>query len=89
SPEVCNFEPHLALFSPGSGDSTLARLFGECARLRPGVPLVVEIGAGQLDAASRHAAAAALEIVAVHPDYAGVPRVLVLQRADRRRDPPR
>jgi release factor glutamine methyltransferase len=80
SPEVCDFEPHLALFSPGSGDATLARLFRECARLRPGVPLVVEIGSGQLDAASRHAAAAALEIVALRRDYAGVPRVLVLRR---------
>jgi release factor glutamine methyltransferase len=80
SPEVCDFEPHLALFSPGSGDATLARLFRECARLRQGVPLVVEIGSGQLDAASRHAAAAALEIVAVRRDYAGVPRVLVLRR---------
>jgi release factor glutamine methyltransferase len=80
SPEVCNFEPHLALFSPGSGDSVLARLFGECARLRPGVPLVVEIGFGQLDAASRHAAAAGLEIADVRRDYAGVPRVLVLRR---------
>ena len=78
--EVCNFEPHLALFSPGSGDAVLARLFHECARLRPGVPLVVEIGAGQLEAASRHAAAAALEVAAVHRDYAGVPRVLVLRR---------
>jgi release factor glutamine methyltransferase len=80
SPEVCNFEPHLALFSPGGGDRVLARLFGECARLRREVPLVVEIGFGQLDAASRHAAAAGLEIAAVHPDYAGVPRVLVLRR---------
>jgi release factor glutamine methyltransferase len=78
--EVCNFEPHLALFSPGSGDAVLARLFRECARLRPGVPLVVEIGAGQLDAACRHAAAAGLEIAGVHHDYAGLPRVLVLRR---------
>jgi release factor glutamine methyltransferase len=80
SPEVCHFEPHLALFSPGSGTATLARLFRECARLRPGVPLVVEIGSGQLDAAYRHAAAADLEIVAVRRDYAGIPRVLVLRR---------
>ncbi|MBV8201819.1 MAG: peptide chain release factor N(5)-glutamine methyltransferase [Acidobacteria bacterium] len=79
-PEVCNFEPHLALFSPGSGDAVLARLFGECARLRPGAPLVAEIGFGQLDAACRHAAAAGLAIAAVHHDYAGVPRVLVLRR---------
>jgi release factor glutamine methyltransferase len=80
SPEVCNFEPHLALFPPGSGDSVLARLCGECGRLRPGVPLVVEIGAGQLDLVRRHAAASGLEIEAVRPDYAGVPRVLVLRR---------
>jgi release factor glutamine methyltransferase len=80
SPEVCNFEPHLALFSPGGDDAVLARLFGECRRLRPGVPLVVEIGFGQLDAASRHAAASTLEILDVRRDYAGVPRVLVLRR---------
>jgi release factor glutamine methyltransferase len=80
SPEVCNFEPHLALFPPGGGDAVMARLFGECASLRPGVPVVVEIGFGQLDAASRHAAASTLEIVEVRRDYAGVPRVLVLRR---------
>jgi release factor glutamine methyltransferase len=80
SPEVCNFEPHLALFSPGGGDSILARLFAECAALRPGVPLVVEIGCGQLEAARRRAATSALELVAVRHDYAGVPRVLVLRR---------
>jgi release factor glutamine methyltransferase len=83
SHEVCNFEPHLALFSPGSGDAVLARLFHECARLRPEVPLVVEIGSGQLAAASRHAAAAALEIAGVHRDYAGLERVLVLRRCPR------
>jgi release factor glutamine methyltransferase len=80
SPEVCNFEPHLALFSTGGGDAILARLFAECAALRPGVPLVVEIGFGQLTAARRHAASSALEIVAARRDYAGVPRVLVLRR---------
>jgi release factor glutamine methyltransferase len=78
--EVCNFEPHLALFSPGGGDAVLARLFGECARLRPGVSLVAEIGFGQLAAACRHAAASTLELVEVRRDYAGVPRVLVLRR---------
>ncbi|HEY4574276.1 MAG TPA: peptide chain release factor N(5)-glutamine methyltransferase, partial [Thermoanaerobaculia bacterium] len=43
SPEVRDFEPALALFAPGSGDSVLARLFAECAALRPGVRLAVEI----------------------------------------------
>jgi release factor glutamine methyltransferase len=80
SPEVCNFEPHLALFSPGAGDSTLARLFGAASGLRPGVPVVVEIGFGQFDAARRHAAAAGLELAAVRRDYAGIPRVLTLKR---------
>jgi release factor glutamine methyltransferase len=80
SPEVCNFEPHLALFSPGAGDSTLARLFGAASGLRPGVPLVVEIGFGQFDLARRHAAAAGLELAGVRRDYAGIPRVLTLKR---------
>jgi release factor glutamine methyltransferase len=58
SPEVCNFEPHLALFAPGAGgDSVLARLFAECGELPPGATLLVEIGYGQLDTARRHAEA--------------------------------
>ena len=80
SPEVCNFEPHLALFSPGRGTSTLSRLFAECAALRSGAPLVVEIGYGQLAELEREAAGSALEIAAVVPDYAGIPRVLILRR---------
>jgi release factor glutamine methyltransferase len=80
SPEVCNFEPALALFAPGSGDSVLARLFAQCAALRPGVSLVVEIGYGQLDAARRHAASSGLEVLRVRADYAGIPRVLVLRK---------
>lgn len=80
SPEVCNFEPALALFAPGSGDSVLALLFAQCALLRPGVSLVVEIGYGQLDAARRHAEASDLEVVRVRADYAGIPRVVVLRR---------
>jgi len=80
SPEVRDFEPALALFAPGSGDSVLARLFAECAALRPGVRLAVEIGFGQLGAARRHAESAGLEFLRVRNDYAGIPRVLVLQR---------
>jgi release factor glutamine methyltransferase len=80
SPEVCNFEPHLALFPPGAGDSVLARLFAQCAGLRPGVALAVEIGRGQLDAVRRHAAASGLEIVGVREDYSGISRTVVLRR---------
>lgn len=80
SPEVCNFEPSLALFPPGPGDSILARLFSECADLRSGVMLLVEIGYGQLDAARRHAEASGLELTGVTSDYAGIPRILSLRR---------
>jgi release factor glutamine methyltransferase len=81
SPEVCSFEPHLALFSPESGDSILARLFAQCgAGLRPDVALIVEIGSGQLDAARRHAESSGLDLAIVHQDYAGIPRTLVLRR---------
>ncbi|HKI05282.1 MAG TPA: peptide chain release factor N(5)-glutamine methyltransferase [Thermoanaerobaculia bacterium] len=79
SPEVCDFEPHLALFPPGAGDSILARLFARCAELRSGVGLIVEIGRGQLDAVRRHAEASGLEIAGVRDDYSGIPRVVVLQ----------
>jgi release factor glutamine methyltransferase len=80
SPEVCNFEPHLALFSPGAGDSTLARLFEESAGLPDGTSLVVEIGFGQEEAARRHASASSLQIAGTCKDYRGIPRVLTLRR---------
>lgn len=80
SPEVYNFEPHVALFGPGSGDSLYARLFSETGGLRPGVPLLVEIGQGQLDAVRRHAAASGLHVSGARPDYAGIPRVVILER---------
>ena len=88
SPEVHEYEPHLALFSPGAGDSTLARLFAECGRrdggLAHGAHLVVEIGDGQLEAARRHAAGSALAVVDVRHDLAGIPRVLTLARVQPR-----
>jgi release factor glutamine methyltransferase len=82
--EVLDFEPHLALFPPGAGDATLARLFSQCAGLRDGlrygVPLAVEIGRGQLDAVRRHAADSGLDIAEVREDYAGIPRTVLLRR---------
>ena len=80
SPEVHEFEPHLALFPPGAGDAILARLFARCAELRSGIALAVEIGRGQLAAARRHAEEAGLELAGVRQDYSGIPRVLVLRR---------
>jgi release factor glutamine methyltransferase len=80
SPEVLDFEPHLALFPPGAGDATLARLFSQCMGLRSEIPLAVEIGRGQLDAVRRHAAASGLDIAEVREDYAGIPRTVLLRR---------
>jgi release factor glutamine methyltransferase len=81
SPEVCNFEPHLALFSAGTGTSTLGRIFRQAAAgLAPGARLAVEIGAGQLGELLGIAEAAGLRREATVEDYAGIPRVMVLSR---------
>jgi release factor glutamine methyltransferase len=80
SPEVCNFEPHLALFAPGSGDSVLARLFTAAAGLRSGVRLLAEIGDGQVAIARTHAEASPLLFERAWPDYSGIDRVLSLRR---------
>lgn len=81
SPEVCNFEPHVALFAPVRGDSLYERLFAFAGKgLRPGVHLIVEIGFGQLKAIRGHAEASGLHIAGTRHDYAGIPRVVVLQR---------
>src|SRR3954469_5595751 len=53
--EVHGFEPSLALFPPGDGDSLYPRLFAQCSALSSGVGLAVEIGRGQLAAIHRHA----------------------------------
>lgn len=83
SPEVVNFEPHVALFAPG-GDSVIARLFSllgnPAAGLRAGVRIIVEIGQGQLETACRLAEASGLQFVASRHDYADIPRVVVLER---------
>lgn len=80
SPEVCNFEPHLALFPPGTGDEILARLIGAARRLRPGARMVLEIGYDQLDKVRAHAQASGLALARVRHDLAGHPRVVTLRR---------
>jgi len=80
SSEVCKFEPHLALFAPGSGGSILGRLFAELRTVRSGVRLMLEIGDGQLAAARRRAEAEGWLFVDARADYAGIPRVLTLER---------
>lgn len=83
SPEVTSFEPHLALFAGPRGEDVLRRLLAGAAELRQGVPLLLEIGRGQLPALRRLAAASGLHgltLQAVIDDYAGIPRVVHLRR---------
>ena len=84
SPEVCNFEPHLALFPPGGGGlETIARLLRSAAALRPGTRVLLEIGRGQLAAVEASARVAGFDLLAAPADYAGIPRVAVLNRRGR------
>jgi release factor glutamine methyltransferase len=71
-------EPAEALFAGDGGfamiDALLAKAHG---LLRRGGHLVVELGYTQSDEVSRRAHAAGWKDVRVHPDLAGIPRVLV------------
>ncbi len=81
SPEVCNFEPHLALFPPGGGGlETIARLLESAAALRSGTRVLLEIGRGQLAAVESSAQGNGFDLLAAPSDYAGIPRVAVLAR---------
>ncbi len=81
SPEVCDFEPPMALFPPdGRGESTLELLLAACSRLRSGARVVLEIGRGQLGVVQAAAALAGLDLIAVHNDYAGIARTPVFVR---------
>jgi release factor glutamine methyltransferase len=95
SPEVRDFEPHAALFSPadepdeaGEGGKTApgmgiaSRLLGQAAGLRPGGEAVLEIGHGHRDgvrAAGRRHGGRLLRAI---PAYAGNPRVVRLAPSD-------
>ena len=85
SPEVRDFEPPAALFSPpgpdaASGTGIAWRLLGGSSSLPLRAPLALEIGRGQLQAvraaAERHGWTVRREM----PDLAGIPRVVVLVR---------
>lgn len=80
SPEITGFEPHPALFASGRGAAMLGELIAGAASLPPGGSVLLEIGRGQLPAVERHAAPSPLHISAVIDDYAGIPRVVRLDR---------
>jgi release factor glutamine methyltransferase len=83
SPEVRDWEPHLALTPGGDGlvaYRAIAR--GAGARLMPGGRLMVEIGPTQGEAVSALFVAAGLEGVSVLPDMDGRARVVVAVKPD-------
>jgi len=80
SPEIFDHEPHRALFGGADGTAVLARLLVELTGLRPGIPLLVEIGQGQAELLAELAAASGFRLLGIQPDYAGIPRVARLER---------
>jgi release factor glutamine methyltransferase len=79
-PEVRDYEPEAALFGGPDGLAVIRALAPAASEaLRPGGWLVMEIGAGQRDAAYQIVSDAGFMPVAVHDDLAGIPRVVIAQ----------
>lgn len=79
--DVREFEPASALFAGADGLDVLTRLLDALRDLRPGTPILLEIGAGQADALRELAATRPFRLDRIRPDYAGIPRVALLHRA--------
>lgn len=81
SPEVHDFEPHLALYAEDHGRSLISGLLAQMAEARAGVFLLLEIGFDQAEwLRSRAEQSAYLDLLEIVPDYGGIPRVGVLRR---------
>jgi release factor glutamine methyltransferase len=78
--EVADWEPPAALWGGGDGLAEIGRLLSALAGARPGTPLLLEIGAGQLPGLQALAAAAGWRMAASLEDLAGIERVVTLRR---------
>ncbi|MDH3403331.1 MAG: peptide chain release factor N(5)-glutamine methyltransferase [Acidobacteriota bacterium] len=81
SPEITGFEPAGALFAGANGLAAYRALFPELGGLLPGTPVACEIGAGQAPDVVGLAAAAGFVHRLTIDDYAGIPRIVVVNRA--------
>ncbi len=87
-PEVRDHEPACALFA-GDGLDIYRRLFAACDELTSGQTLLLEIGAGQLEAVTALGARGGFAVEATTFDLASIPRVLQFRRSSSRRRRPR
>lgn len=78
--DIIGFEPKLALFAGAAGIAIHRRLLTELSGLRPGSWLAVEIGAGQEQRIRHLTVDSPFRLLEMRPDYAGLPRVALLQR---------
>ena len=80
-PEIADHEPPVALYSGSTGlDATATILAGAPEWLAPGGAVVLELADGTAGRVQELADSAGLADVAVHPDLAGIDRVLVARR---------
>jgi len=72
---VRDFEPHVALFAGDSGFELYDRIVQDAPRvLRPGGWLIMELGFGSLHHVEK--TLSGWSEIRVHPDLAGIPRVI-------------
>lgn len=79
APGVLAFEPAAALFAGDGGLALIRRLLTGLAALRPGTPVLLEIGHDQAEAVAAAAEVSGLDVVEVRRDYAALPRVVILR----------
>ncbi len=80
SPEIREFEPRAALFSPDGDDAIIRRLLAELEGLTSGSHLVVEIGHRQSRRVTDSLARSGFELTSMTEDYQGIPRVATARR---------
>ncbi len=79
-PKELMFEPEISLFCDESGRSIIFRLIDEAEKyLHAGGKVLIEIGAGMSDDVANRARSRGY-CVSVYKDYAGLPRVVLLQK---------